>query len=125
MGRVSRLNQTGNGNRPFDIFRFTGSGTRSLAFADANVYFSIDNGVTDLKNFNANGNGGDLGDWASGTNDSYNAFSSTGVKNDITAVDVTTMDVLGYDLAPEPSSAMLLCGGFVALLSSRRRRFGH
>ena len=69
MGRVARLNQTGNCNRPYSVFRFLGAGTQSLIFTDSNVYFSVDGGTANLKNFNANGNGGDLGDWASGSND--------------------------------------------------------
>jgi hypothetical protein len=102
MGRVARLNQTGNCNRPFDVFRFLGAGTQSLIFTDSNVYFSVDGGTTNLKNFNANGNGGDLGDWASGSNDSFNAFSDSGVENNLTSVDVRVMDVIGWDLTHPP-----------------------
>ena len=101
MGSVSRLYSTGNGNRPFDVFRFippTPPGALSTLFTDANVYFSVNGGATNLKGFNANGNGGDLGDWASGANDSFNAFSTTGVLNDLTPVDIRVMDVLGWNL---------------------------
>jgi hypothetical protein len=124
MGRVARLNQTGNGNRPFDVFRYTGSGTPSTAFTDANVYFSINGGATNLKNFNANGNGGDLGDWASGSNDAFNAFSSTGVLNDLTPVDFRVMDVIGYNLVPEPGSCALLgiATCMLSIYAWRRRR---
>ena len=102
MGRVARLNQTGNCNRPYDVFRFLGAGTQSLIFTDSNVYFSVNGGVTNLKNFNANGNGGDLGDWASGSNDAFNAFSDSGVENNLTSVDVRVMDVIGWDLTHPP-----------------------
>jgi len=103
MGRVARLNQTGNCNRPYDVFRFLGAGTQSLTFTDSNVYFSVDGGTTNLKDFNANGNGGDLGDWASGSNDAFNAFSSgTGVEEDLTSVDIRVMDVIGWDLTHPP-----------------------
>ena len=102
MGRVARLNQTGNCNRPYDVFRFLGAGTQSLIFTDSNVYFSVDGGTTNLKNFNANGNGGDLGDWASGSNDAFNAFSDSGVENNLTSVDVRVMDVIGWDLTHPP-----------------------
>src|SRR5439155_15246694 len=50
------------------------------------------------KLYNNHSNGGDDGDWASGTNDAFNAFSSSSVMNSITPVDVREMDVLGYDL---------------------------
>jgi hypothetical protein len=103
MGRYARLNSTGNCNRPYDVFRFTGAGVQSLTFTDANVYFSVNGGSANLKTFNANGNGGDLGDWASGTNDAFNAFSSSGVQNDLTPVDVRVMDVIGYDLGSTPT----------------------
>ncbi|MEO6752573.1 MAG: NF038122 family metalloprotease [Chthoniobacteraceae bacterium] len=99
MGRINRLNSTGTGNRPFDVFRFTAPGVMSVNFTDANVYFSVNGGTTNLKTFNANGNGGDLNDWAGGTNDAFNAFSSDSVKIDMTAVDIQVMDVLGWSLA--------------------------
>jgi hypothetical protein len=114
MGRVARLNSTGNCNRPYDVFRFTGAGVQSLAFTDANVYFSVNGGSANLKTFNANGNGGDLGDWASGTNDAFNAFSSSGVQNDLTPVDVRVMDVIGYDLG-STSLSNDQCSGAIAL----------
>jgi hypothetical protein len=76
------------------------------------IYFSIDNGTTNLKNYNfPNGNGSDAQDWASGTNDSFNAFSNSGVRNPLTLVDLRAMDVIGYDRTsptPEPSTAVLL-----------------
>jgi len=49
-------------------------------------------------------NGGDLQDWAGGTNDCFNAFSNLSVKNDLVAVDLRVMDVIGYDFAGAPTS---------------------
>ncbi|MBX7211831.1 MAG: NF038122 family metalloprotease [Verrucomicrobiaceae bacterium] len=112
MGRVARLNSTGNGNRPFDVFRFTAAATQSVNFTDANVYFSVD-ANTNLKVFNANGNGGDLGDWASGSNDAFNAFSSSGVLNDLTPLDIRVMDVLGWNLAPPAAPVTSSLGSVV------------
>ena len=80
-----------------DLFHYTGAGTRGLNKGPGRS-FSIDNGTTLLKAFNDfNANMGDLQDWADGTNDSFNAFSSDGVLNDLSEVDLRVMDVIGYD----------------------------
>jgi len=98
---------------PYDLFRYSGSGVRSIG-PGANNYFSIDGGVTNLKTFNfPNGNGSDPQDWAPGTNDACNNASLSGVENDFSTVDITAMDVMGYTTAaapvftdgPPPSSA--------------------
>ena len=82
-----------------DLFHYTGAGARGLNNGPSR-FFSIDNGTTLLKAFNfPNGNGSDPQDWASGTNDCFNAFASSSVKNDLTPVDLRVMDVIGYDFA--------------------------
>jgi autotransporter-associated beta strand protein len=101
MGRIALEGQNLAGQPDYianDLFRFKAGPSRSVAAGDVGVFFSVDNGVTNLKNFNAPGNGGDIADYASGANDSFNAFSSTGVMNPITPVGVTNMDVIGYNL---------------------------
>jgi autotransporter-associated beta strand protein len=102
MGRIPSLGTNFFGQQdylPYDMFRWTGAGARNLSDA-AGVYFSLDSGATNLKNFNfANGNGSDPQDWASGTNDAYNAFSSSDVVNLLPPVDFTTCDVMGYNRA--------------------------
>ena len=107
---------------PFDLFRYSGPGARSLTSGNANDYFSIDGGVTSLKVFD---NTLDPADWAANQGaDSFNAYSSSGVVNDLTPVDKTLLDVLGYHLVPEPSSQALFTGGIVLLLTVVRKRTG-
>ena len=102
MGRIGLMGQNIFGQPDymmFDLFHYTGATVRGLNNGPGRS-FSINNGTTLLKAFNnAAANSGDLQDWASGTNDAFNAFSNSGVQNDLTVVDLRVMDVIGYNRA--------------------------
>jgi hypothetical protein len=89
---------------PYDLFRFTGNGTRSFDPDATNAYFSVDDGATALQFFYTNAAFGDIQDWLSGaTPDAFDAFASAGHLNPISMADITALDVLGYNgpgLAP-------------------------
>jgi hypothetical protein len=105
-----------------DAFSYTGAGTRGLGKGPGQN-FSINNGTTLLKTFNdASSNGLDSRDWASGTNDSFNQFSNSGVVNPVSATDVRLLDVIGYDLAPEPSTVSLIALGLGLLAGVKKLR---
>jgi len=115
MGR--ELNAIGNevqtgkpdGYYPFDLFKFSAAGVRTFV-GTTEGYFSPDGGVTNLDGFNANAED-DFGDWASSAgNDSFRAFSASGVVNAVTPTDVVVMDVLGWDAAPGSSALVALVG---------------
>ncbi len=127
MGRYGTYNLGGNYG-PLDLFGYAfsdgpGSGVLNLAADQSNNYFCIDGGQTALKLYNDAANGEDDKDWASGTDDSFNAFSNSGVQNGVSAIDVEEMNVIGYQVAvPEPSSLCTLgLGSFALLLRGVRR----
>jgi hypothetical protein len=94
MGRVSGWS--------LDLFRYSAPGTYQFALGQA-AYFSINGGTTHLANF---GRTSDTGDWLTNgsssapltTNDPFNEFINSS-SNALTAVDITVMDVLGFDRA--------------------------
>jgi hypothetical protein len=128
MGRIPGLGTTSFSAIPsylaFDLFRYTASGSRGLT-AGSGIQFSFDGGATLLKAYNfPNGNGSDPQDWASGTNDSFNAFTTSGVKNGLSAVDFQVMDVIGYDrvsAVPEPATSLMALAALLAGVNLRRR----
>ncbi len=99
LGRATAGLDGGIGYVPYDLFRFTNSGVRSLTIASTtNAYFSLDDGATALRFFYTNHLAGDIQDWkTTNTPDSFDAFVTSGHINPISTVDITAMDVLGYN----------------------------
>ena len=142
---MARLGLSGGtiGNNPnsyslIDNFAYTAPGTKSPNKNDnggVGQNFSIDNGTTLLKVWNnAVADGLDTRDWAppgagqggDGSPDAFNQFSSSGVVNNVTNVDLRLMDVIGYDrvAVPEPSTIVLGVLSLVGLFGYTRRRRG-
>lgn len=94
----------------FDLFHYTGAGTRGLNNGPGR-FFSFNNGSSLLIAFNDGNNGGDLQDWAGPAADPFNAFGPPNEQDDLTEVDLETMDVIGYDRNVGP--------GVVANVSTR------
>ena len=89
--------------RPQDLFSWSAPGQRSHA-AVGTRYFSINNGITHIVNFNQNPSG-DFGDWESEPCPQIspyvqNAFGCMGQVADVTATspEGINLDVIGYDL---------------------------
>jgi hypothetical protein len=110
--------------RPEDLYRYASPGVRSLTSSgSASSYFSIDGGTTNLAPFNQSA-GGDYGDWGSNPSPLVQlAFSSPGTQSDVsgTSPEGVALDVVGYDLVPEPASATLFLAPAAFALGIRRR----
>jgi hypothetical protein len=118
MGRYG-LGQNGQSSGlycPIDLFRYLSAGHPDLVPTNG-AYFSIDGGHTVINTFHGTG-GGDLSDWLGSTLDSYNEALTQGQKLNISAGDLTEMDVLGYDrVAPSPSLVITATGSRNIIIS--------
>lgn len=147
LGRISGVDN-GSWRTPFDLFRYAAPGTLQYNYRSA-AYFSIDGGRTDLSNFNYSTSGGDRGDWAttSTSADAQDAFIGKGQRKNITAVDLTALDTIGWggsnlgnaggnpqgiafglinpDAIPEPAAWTLMIGGFGLVGTAMRHRGRH
>ena len=135
LGFTSRLNGVPNTPgpgpsgpiQPADLFRYENSGVRSWNTDPAALqpYFSINNGVTKLAEFDVD-DVADRQDFNGTFNGSpffsvQDAFSTPGLRLDNALAERTFLDVIGYNAVPEPGSAVLLVMGTLTLITRRRK----
>lgn len=108
-----------------DFFRFSAPGTLNLAAGDA-AYFSLDGGTTNLGNFSTGSFYGDE-EQASHWKDNLGLgimdpiMNPAGQINTPSALDLVAFDVIGWNLVPEPSSALLGSLSLLFVMTRRRR----
>jgi hypothetical protein len=108
IGLGSRLNTNSSNLRPQDLFSWSSAGVRNTT-SSGRRYFSINDGVTEIVDFNQDSSG-DFGDWLSDPcpqTSPYvqNAFGCAGQYSDISATspEGINLDVVGYDLVTAPT----------------------
>ena len=83
-----------------DLYRFSANNVRSFTTsAAATSYFSIDGGATKLSSFNQDASG-DYADWGGNPNPQLqDAAADAGAQLDLSANELTALDIVGYTLA--------------------------
>jgi hypothetical protein len=102
MGRYLFAGETigtaANSYNLLDLFHYSSAGVLDTP-ASTSGYFSTDGGTTNQGQFNTVP-GGDPGDWSSSMgNDSFDAFSNSGVINSLSTGDTNVLDTIGWNLA--------------------------
>jgi hypothetical protein len=143
LGLGSALNGHFNGSSPptsavspMDLYRYDQNGNRSFTTdPNAQAFFSINGGKTDLVQFNqfsTSATPADYQDWFSivppPTPQVQDAFATPGATPTLGPNEITALNVLGYNLkvsaVPEPAAVLLLGTGMLVVsgFGLRRRR---
>lgn len=111
-----------------DLFRYQAGSTIPYLCADnTSKYFSLDNGATGSSNLFSNGTVFGDGRQASHWKDNLglgilDPTAANGELLQISALDITAFDAIGYDAVPEPATMIGLSIGALAVLARRRKR---
>src|SRR5229473_4092733 len=103
----------------FDLFRFTSAGTRLFSGSDTApaAYFSVDGGNTKLADYGQTSDSSDfLNNGVQGPNDPFNEFYTSSTSQQLTAVDLKQMDVLGFHVAPPLATKVIEAFGSTSLV---------
>jgi Ca2+-binding RTX toxin-like protein len=105
----------------FDLFRFTGVGTRLFSGSSTapSAYFSVDGGHTKLADFGQHSDPSDfLNTGVQGPNDPFNEYYTSSTSQGLTNIDLSMLDALGFHItgsstppAPPPALADLSVTG--------------
>ena len=127
MGRVGSEFDLINAYTPLDLFKYQSPGVLGLSANGG--YFSVNDGKTNLGNYNnATVNGGDIADWGSttsitqsntlglpkGSYDAYDAFVSPGYNGNLSVSDIIEDAAAGYRLKLAPAASAALLGNYIA-----------
>jgi len=108
MGRVSFLNLQPYEYSVMDLYRYSSAGVRDLTTgASTKAYFSINDGTTDLGNWNNVPSAGDLGDWLGSTN-AFDATATAGVILPMSADDLILLEALGWTESSSTTSSIIV-----------------
>lgn len=108
-----------------DLYRYGSPGVLDYA-TGGTPYFSIDGGTTSLATMStgsANGDGRQASHWKDnfGIGIMDPTANPPGNVNTLSALDLVAFDVIGYELVPEPTSALLGAIGLMFIVSRRRK----
>ena len=123
LGFLSGLDNPGTPATILDQFRYLATGVRDTTLV-AGAYFSLNGGTTSIAGFSPGPNDTyQASHWLLGTGALLDPAVAAGVVQNIAALDLLGLDVIGYDLVTpvgEPASLLMLAMGLLGVAALRR-----